>query len=123
MKKTLFIIFCFMVFSINSYAQSILSLEGTSWIYVGNNDEVFIGQIEFKNNGRVLFIDRYGNISNGDWFQNEDQLIFSISEHNRFIRFPIFTYYGKISENNIVGIANTDNNGNDISWDFKMERI
>jgi hypothetical protein len=127
MKKWIFIVFVVVV-NVNSYGQgqNQLSLQDTTWKYVGNDDDKYIGHIAFKINGQALFIDQYGTISTGTWVQENDYIRFYITVYQSFaVIVPSYIYMGKITdENNIEGTAFYGiNSSNFESWDFRMERV
>jgi hypothetical protein len=125
MKKLIFIVFI-VVLSVNSYGQNQFSLYDTKWKYVGNDDDKYIGVIEFKNSSQVLFIDQYGRKSTGMWKQENDYINFYINVHQSFaVIVPYYIYVGKITDENII--EGTAFFGKDISdyesWNFRMEKV
>ena len=119
MKKYFFriLILCgFLLLAINVYTQdmnSYQSIAGTKWIYFDDDDDdVYIAQIHFRNDGTLVFIDNGGEENIGRWRQKNNTLEFSVNEYS--------TYIGTIIKFNVIeGSARNQDN---YTWIFQLRK-
>ena len=97
----------------NSFGQEILSLLDSTWMLESYWDgEIYNSQIEFKKEGQLIYTDESGELFNGTWEQNAEEVIFSINKYS------IFT--GKIINTDLIE-GTTENISNE-AGQFIMQR-